>query len=355
MKKDFFQEWTEMKKDRLFYIIYLLLVISITVYFSMRIIKGEMSFPFFLSNFVNFIRKSMNKPAPFSYDEKLFVHMADDWASLPEERKNMKRLSNSEGFKDYEYRIEKPNNTFRIIALGDSMTEGVFVAVNDTWPKQLERKLNKLNLTLQFEVFNFSIAGAGTLEEVKTLEEKGLKYNPDMVILAFFGNDWEDSVWIKNRTKELWKGYKNGSFKLPEEVEKKFEEVKVTEKNIPLLIAYLAISEYWDKAEQEGMLNVWNKNVERPLSHLIELCKEKNISLIVTALEIWDIDSTHEKELLTELFSEHDIPFLDLTDILWAHPKSEIKLADGHLNEYGYNIVSNKIMEFILQNFDFNK
>ena len=99
----------------------------------------------------------------------------------------MKRISNSEGFKDYEYRIEKPNNTFRIIALGDSMTEGVFVAVNDTWPKQLERKLNKLNLTLQFEVFNFSIAGAGTLEEVKTLEEKGLKYNPDMVILAFLG------------------------------------------------------------------------------------------------------------------------------------------------------------------------
>ena len=29
-------------------------------------------------------------------------------------------------------------------------------------------------------------------------------------------------MWIKNRTKELWKGYKNSSFKLPEEVEKKF-------------------------------------------------------------------------------------------------------------------------------------
>src|SRR3989344_7830887 len=49
---------------------------------------------------------------------------------------------NSEGLRDYEYRIKKPDNTFRIVVLGDSMVFGYGLDLEDTFPKFLERKLN---------------------------------------------------------------------------------------------------------------------------------------------------------------------------------------------------------------------
>ncbi|MCD6371335.1 MAG: hypothetical protein J7L39_01295, partial [Candidatus Aenigmarchaeota archaeon] len=87
--------------------------------------------------------------------------------------------TNSYGFKDYEWNITKPNNTIRIIALGDSFTEGFGVDVNETWPKQLEAMLNNLNLSVRFEVFNMGQGGWGTYEEVETFKTIGLQFEPD--------------------------------------------------------------------------------------------------------------------------------------------------------------------------------
>ena len=51
---------------------------------------------------------------------------------------------NSLGYRDFEYSLERPNNTFRILMLGDSMTFGSGIdKISDTYPKQLEVLLNK--------------------------------------------------------------------------------------------------------------------------------------------------------------------------------------------------------------------
>ena len=51
---------------------------------------------------------------------------------------------NSLGYRDFEYSLERPNNTFRILVLGDSMTFGQGInKTSDTYPKQLEVLLNK--------------------------------------------------------------------------------------------------------------------------------------------------------------------------------------------------------------------
>ena len=50
---------------------------------------------------------------------------------------------NSLGYRDFEYSQERPNNTFRILMLGDSMTFGSGIdKIPDTYPKQLEVLLN---------------------------------------------------------------------------------------------------------------------------------------------------------------------------------------------------------------------
>jgi lysophospholipase L1-like esterase len=96
---------------------------------------------------------------------------------------------NAEGFRDRDFAVPKPDGTYRILVLGDSFTWGIGLDVEETLPKQLERRLRRERPDL--EVINASIPGQNTTHELATLREKGLRYEPDMVVLAYCLNDIE--------------------------------------------------------------------------------------------------------------------------------------------------------------------
>ena len=103
---------------------------------------------------------------------------------------------NSAGFRDVEHVHEKSNGTYRVAVLGDSYVEARQVALEDTFVKQLEEKLNQCpnNSSQKIEVLNFGVSGYGTTEELLTLRADVWAYDPDLVILAFFsGNDLTDN------------------------------------------------------------------------------------------------------------------------------------------------------------------
>jgi lysophospholipase L1-like esterase len=110
--------------------------------------------------------------------------------------------TNSEGLRDYEFPIEKPNNTIRIIVLGDSYTEGVGVEINETYSKQLEILLNN-NSKTNIEVFNFGVSGYNTLDEVNIFFEKGVKYNADIILIGYLYNDIDNQTQIRKITNYL--------------------------------------------------------------------------------------------------------------------------------------------------------
>jgi len=99
---------------------------------------------------------------------------------------------NWDGIRDYDnVTIEKPNNTIRIIALGDSHTFGWGVELEETWPKVLEKLLNEKNKdnNKTFQVINFGLCSHGFKDYVNSLESKGLKYKPDIIIVGFHKDD----------------------------------------------------------------------------------------------------------------------------------------------------------------------
>jgi len=98
---------------------------------------------------------------------------------------------NSDGFRGGEYTIAKTNNTFRIIMLGDSETLSVKLADKDTLPYQLEAILNENSPDIDYQVFNFGVEGYCTFQELEMLKTKGLKYDPDLIILNYVLNDPE--------------------------------------------------------------------------------------------------------------------------------------------------------------------
>lgn len=74
----------------------------------------------------------------------------------------------------------------RIVAFGDSLTAGLGVGAPDTYPAQLQQRLDRLNL--RYRVVNAGVSGettAGALRRVPWI----LSGKPEVVILEFGAND----------------------------------------------------------------------------------------------------------------------------------------------------------------------
>ncbi len=92
--------------------------------------------------------------------------------------------SNSQGYRDREHTVAKPAGVYRIVVIGDSVAAGLHVERNqDIFPPILEQLLGQRGL--RAEVINLAVSGYNTQQEVETLREKGLRYHPDLVIVAY--------------------------------------------------------------------------------------------------------------------------------------------------------------------------
>ena len=100
---------------------------------------------------------------------------------------------NGQGFRstrDFPY--EKAPGTLRVLVLGDSHTMGYEARQEYTFSSVLERYLKRRGM--EAEVINAGVSGFGTAEQLAFLREEGFRYDPDVVVLAFFANDYEDNV-----------------------------------------------------------------------------------------------------------------------------------------------------------------
>jgi hypothetical protein len=94
---------------------------------------------------------------------------------------------NAWGFRSPPVTPEKPDGVFRVLSLGDSMTYGIGVQQDETFSAVLQ------SLDPRLEVINTGVNGYGTSQELLLLREDGLQFHPDLVLVAFFWNDVENS------------------------------------------------------------------------------------------------------------------------------------------------------------------
>ena len=100
---------------------------------------------------------------------------------------------NSHGLRSPEIPLEKPDDTYRILVLGDSWTFGVGVPQDKTYPAQLELLLREQNPDRKIEVINAGVSGYETYNEAVYFGRSGHKFEPDLVIIGFYPvNDLHD-------------------------------------------------------------------------------------------------------------------------------------------------------------------
>lgn len=98
---------------------------------------------------------------------------------------------NRDGMRDREHALAAPPGTTRIAILGDSYMQGLTTSLDDTFAVFLERDLTRcLGPTGgSAEVLNFGVSGYGTAQELLTYRHHAAKYQPQIVLLAFYTNN----------------------------------------------------------------------------------------------------------------------------------------------------------------------
>jgi hypothetical protein len=101
---------------------------------------------------------------------------------------------NAAGWRDHDYTESRPPGTTRLLFLGDSFVEAFHVPLDSTFHKRLERILNaRAPRGRHYEALALAQSGIGTTIEYLMYRRWGVRYDPDVVAVVLFLNDFGDN------------------------------------------------------------------------------------------------------------------------------------------------------------------
>ena len=231
---------------------------------------------------------------------------------------------NEDGLNDLnDYSIEKDDDTFRIIALGDSFTFGYFVNTKDNWTEVLETELNK-NLPCNYkklEIINLGMAGFDIQQIVAMYKKVGKKYNPDLII------------WFESSA-----GFRRFNEEKQPLMEKCFEEEKI--EDIPEQEKYDVHYRCALKASEE-VLNRYSfedrqKIIQKNYDNFFAIYKQKKTLFFYYEEENNEMIETWKKKY-------PEAGFLTIV----KDPKDG-RFIDEHPNEIGHQAIANSIYNYLI-------
>ena len=106
-----------------------------------------------------------------------------------DEQNRVAHYTNPDGYRGPQRSIEKPDDVFRILVLGDSTAYGWGVRDEHMISALLEERLGDEIEGKRLEAMVFAAPGYETRDQRDILQHKGLAYSPDLVILWYAIND----------------------------------------------------------------------------------------------------------------------------------------------------------------------
>ena len=104
-----------------------------------------------------------------------------------------------DGFRGADVAPSRTRPAVRVVGLGDSVMFGWGVREEDAYLARMAGMLEAESPGVAWEVVNTAVPGYNTVMEVETLAAKGLRFDPDLVVLNFVGNDLGLPNFIEER------------------------------------------------------------------------------------------------------------------------------------------------------------
>jgi len=99
---------------------------------------------------------------------------------------------NARGLRDRDYSDRPGPGVTRILSVGDSITFGQTMSLEQTFPKRIESSLNARAEASRFEVLNGGVSGYNACQEEAFFRNVGSAYHPHLVIWEYCLNDVDD-------------------------------------------------------------------------------------------------------------------------------------------------------------------
>ncbi len=309
---------------------------------------------------------------------------------------------NDVGFHSRTYSIKKPNETFRIVILGDSFVEAVQVPLEKTFPAILEKKLNQNVNNMKYEVISIAKSGNGTLMNLMYAREYAMKLDPDLLVDAFTTNDLEDDFTADKTLHAVSVGdiYNPDSFYLSPPtsgshyalflkhfllersllfekwwrnavvIKSQFSQKKTLSTSVdkfPIDVFVEAQMEPQSKlaksmwVKEKKALNTFNQFAKNHktrfmLVHLAEVYLIDSKELIsryhLSSEQVLEFNSDMARQKLAEISLEENFPFFSTEAFLLDNYKNTSNLpvfsCDNHYNELGHELTAEATYKFLV-------
>lgn len=229
---------------------------------------------------------------------------------------------NSDGLNQLaDFEVEKKEEVFRIMTLGDSLTFGRFVNTEDNYPSSLQEILN-IQCKSDFQVLNLGVSGYDIQYVVERYRLRGKKYDPDLVIWLITEDD------LLRLSEKLFPKAE----KLLDEMKKNGEYQKSIENGDPWLYWKLARDEV---IEEIGGVEELQKKQYKFLSDFRKLYSGKFV-----------IVSTVNEKILVGTLEDFEKNNSDVYISKLDYNKIDL-LPDGHPSVSGHNSLANEVFNYL--------
>lgn len=335
------------------YVVYLILIFEggSRIFFSLGT-NHQWSPTNNVSTRINWVKRHQDSDADFRYTFDLY-DPERGWVTKP----NVTDLpvfgdrvlnTNSKGIRGKkEYTYEKPDDTLRILFLGDSFAFGEGVSDHETIAYQLEDRFANL------EIINLGVHGYGHDQMLLYLQEEGVKYHPDIIMLGFIGSDMKrNRMKFRDYAKPYFAIGANNQLELRNVPVPPPDEFLASEIYRPKFFDVLSL--LWLKIENR-MGRLWEKEVritDALLDEIVAVSKEHGAEPFFVYMpygfETYTTEPSRLEAYLTAYCEQRQVRMMNLRPAFLEKAESGVDVGRVfHWNEHGHAIAARGIGDYL--------
>jgi len=342
---------------------YNLALLIISIFLSLTICEISVRYLFYKDLYepIELIRLYKNGSKSFSSYKKNYKFTGGEIGYI---RRTDNTPYNKAGIFGKDIPVKKPKGEFRILVLGDSVTEQATIYKHgfvQTIQNELKFHFKKSNI----KVLNSGVGGYNTYQEMLYLKSKGLSTQPDIVLVAFVNNDLSYPIKFI-QTKDFIKMVYISPKQIPMFIDFKSYNFLIYSHFKSLCLIFIKAGELLQK-NGYTIKKFYNEIPDKNISALKEIriiTKSHGIKMAVVHFPYFQNFSNYEHtkymkihKKIRNICKENNIPYLDLLNIYRKYPekslynKNELKTSSipTHPNDLGHKIAGKAISKFLIK------